>query len=90
MACPLPIPFVSRVIQIEPPPIPTFTKSAPQSARNLNPSASTTFPAPTFTLSPYLSLIHLIVNFCQSENPSDESIQSTSAPASTRAGTLVS
>ena len=48
----LPIPFVSRVIQIDPPPIPILIKSAPHSAKNLNPSASTTFPAPTFTLSP--------------------------------------
>ena len=50
VACPRPIPFVSRVIQIEPPPIPTLIKSAPQSAKNLNPSALTTFPAPIFTL----------------------------------------
>ena len=52
VACPLPIPLVSLVIQIDPPPIPILTKSAPAFARNLNPSASTTFPAPTFTLSP--------------------------------------
>jgi len=52
VACPRPIPFCSRVMQIDPPPIPTLTKSAPASAKNLNPSASTTLPAPTFTLSP--------------------------------------
>ena len=51
-ACPRPIPFVSLVIQIEPPPTPTLMKSAPASARYLNPSLSTTFPAPIFTLSP--------------------------------------
>ena len=52
VAWPLPIPLVSLVIQIEPPPIPILIKSAPQSAKNLKPSASTTLPAPTFTLSP--------------------------------------
>ena len=37
------------MIQIDPPPIPILTKSAPHSAKNLNPSASTTLPAPTLT-----------------------------------------
>ena len=52
VACPLPIPLVSRVMQIEPPPIPTLIKSAPASERKLKPSSSTTFPAPIGTLSP--------------------------------------
>ena len=33
VACPRPIPFCSRVIQIEPPPMPTFMKSAPASTK---------------------------------------------------------
>ena len=33
VAWPRPMPFCSRVMQIEPPPMPTFTKSAPASAR---------------------------------------------------------
>ncbi len=32
-ACPRPMPFCSRVMQMEPPPMPTLTKSAPASAR---------------------------------------------------------
>ena len=32
VACPRPIPFCSHVIQMEPPPMPTFIKSAPASA----------------------------------------------------------
>ena len=40
-------------MQIEPPPTPTFIKSAPASAKYKNPSLSTTFPAPIFTESPY-------------------------------------
>ena len=52
VACPRPIPFVSRVIQIDPPPIPTLIKSAPHSARKRKPSLSTTLPAPTLTVSP--------------------------------------
>ena len=63
-------------------------KSAPASAKNLNPSLSTILPAPTFTVSPYFSLINLIVFACQAEYPSLESIHNTSAPASTKAGTL--
>ena len=47
------MPLVSLVIHIEPPPTPTFMKSAPASAKYLKPSASTTFPAPIFTSSPY-------------------------------------
>ena len=90
VACPRPIPFVSRVIQIEPPPIPTLTKSAPFSAKNKNPSLSTTLPAPIFTVSPYLFLTKSIVLFCHSEKPSDESIHKTSAPAFIKAGILSS
>ena len=89
-ACPRPIPFVSRVIQIEPPPTPTFIKSAPACAKYLNPSASTTFPAPILTLSPYFALTKSIVFFCQTEYPSEESIQIKSTPASTNAGILSS
>ena len=51
-AWPRPMPFCSRVMQMEPPPMPIFTKSAPCSARKLKPSASTTLPAPIFTESP--------------------------------------
>lgn len=40
---------VSRVMQMEPPPMPILTKSAPAFARNRKPSRSTTLPAPTFT-----------------------------------------
>ena len=54
-ACPLPMPFVSLVIHIEPPPIPTFTKSAPASAKNLKPLPSTTLPPPIKT---FLYLIY--------------------------------
>ena len=67
LACPRPIPFVSRVIQIDPPPTPTFMKSAPASAKYKNPSLSTTLPAPIFTSSPYCSLTYSIVFFCHTE-----------------------
>ena len=52
VAWPRPMPFCSRVMQMEPPPMPTLMKSAPASARKRKPSASTTLPAPTFTESP--------------------------------------
>ena len=90
LACPRPIPFVSRVIQIDPPPTPTFIKSAPAFAKYLNPSLSTTFPAPIFRSSPYFSLTKSIVFFCHTEYPSEESIQIISTPASTSAGILSS
>ena len=61
------MPLVSRVMQMEPPPMPTLTKSAPAWARNRNPSLSTTLPAPTFTLSPYFSRIKARVCACQQE-----------------------
>ena len=76
------------MIQIEPPPIPTLTKSAPASAKKLNPSSSTTLPAPHLTLFLYVFLIQAKVSFCQSEKPSLESIHNKSAPASISAGTL--
>ena len=44
VAWPRPMPLVSRVMQIEPPPMPTLTKSAPASARKRKPSRSTTLP----------------------------------------------
>ena len=87
VAWPRPIPLVSRVMQMEPPPIPIFTKSAPACAKKRKPSRSTTLPAPTLTLSPYLARIQLMVRLCHSEKPSEESMHSTSAPASTSAGT---
>ena len=87
VACPRPIPLVSRVMHIAPPPMPTFIKSAPHSAKKRKPSRSTIFPAPTFILSPYFSLIHVMVIFCHSLKPSEESMHRTSAPASTSAGT---
>ena len=77
------MPFCSRVMQMEPPPMPTLTKSAPLSAKKRKPSRSTTLPAPTLTLSPYVPRTHSSVFFCHSEKPSDESMHSTSAPAST-------
>ena len=65
-------------------------KSAPASAKYLNPSLSTMFPAPIFTLSPYVFLTNSIVFFCHTEYPSDESIHRISTPASTNAGILSS
>ena len=62
--------LVSRVMQMEPPPMPTLTKSAPASARNRKPSRSTTLPAPTFTASPYWLRIQSMVFFCQQVKPS--------------------
>ena len=87
VACPRPMPFCSRVMQMEPPPMPIFTKSAPALARKRKPSRSTTLPAPTFTASPYFWRIHWMVRLCHSEKPSEESMHSTSTPASRRAGT---
>ena len=76
------------MIQIDPPPTPTLIKSAPASAKYLNPSLSTTLPAPILTVSPYFFLTKSIVSFCHIEYPSDESIQSTSTPALIKAGIL--
>ena len=56
----------------------------------MKPSASTTLPAPIFTVSPYFSRTNAIVLFCHSVKPSLESIQRTSAPASISAGILCS
>ena len=84
------MPFCSLVIQIDPPPTPTFIKSAPASAKYKKPSLSTTFPAPILTLSPYFSLTKSIVFFCHTEKPSEESIHNISTPASTNAGILSS
>ena len=51
-----PTPVTTRVVQMDPGPIPTFTASAPRSARALAPSRVATFPAMTSTLSPKVSL----------------------------------
>ena len=46
-SCGMPAPLITRVVQIDPAPTPTFTASAPASARVSTPSAVTTFPATT-------------------------------------------
>ena len=47
MICGTPTPVTTRVVQIEPGPMPTFTASAPASISALVPSAVATLPATT-------------------------------------------
>ena len=47
VSCGTPTPATTRVVQIEPGPMPTFTPSAPESINDLVASAVATFPATT-------------------------------------------
>ena len=52
--CGIPAPATIRVVQIEPGPMPTFTQSAPASARALAPAAVATLPAIIFSCLKFL------------------------------------
>ena len=81
-----PIPATTRVVQMEPGPMPIFTQSAPASMRARVPSAVATLPA-TICTSGYRDLIRITHSRMFREWPWAESRQSTSAPASTKAAT---
>src|SRR5205807_631230 len=77
--CGTPTPEMTRVVQIDPGPIPDFTPSAPASTRCLAPSAVATLPA--ITSIEYNRLISLTVASTLPEWPCEESTTSTSTPA---------
>ncbi len=79
-----PIPAITRVVQIEPGPIPTFIIEAPASIRSRVPSAVATFPA-MMVRSGYCSLIRLTVLRILIWCPCAESSTTTSTPALTSA-----
>ena len=58
--CGMPIPVTTRVVQIDPPPMPTFTASAPAVIRSLVASAVATLPAISW-ISGYSFLIASVV-----------------------------
>ena len=81
-----PMPATTRVVQMEPGPMPIFTQSAPASMRARVPPAVGTLPATSCT-SGYRDLMRMTHSRMFREWPWAESRQSTSAPASTRAAT---
>ena len=86
VANPLPVPFCSCVIQIEPPPIPTFTAFAPASTRKRKPSLVIIFPPITGVFGNSFT-IHLTASAWYCVCPSEESIAITSTFALTKAFT---
>lgn len=80
-----PTPVTTRVVQIEPGPMPTFTASAPASARSIAPRAVATLPAMTWMSC--FALIALTVSSTFLLCPCAVSTTSTSAPAAINAST---
>ena len=81
--CGTPTPETTRVVQIEPGPIPTFTASAPASIKARVPSAVATLPATTSIVKS--RLIRLTVSITFWLCPCAESTISTSTSALIRA-----
>ena len=82
MICGTPTPEITRVVQIEPGPMPTLTASAPASIRSRAPSAVATFPATTSMSQRFL--MFLTVSITLAECPWALSTTSTSTPLAIR------
>jgi hypothetical protein len=80
VTCGTPTPETTRVVQIEPGPIPTFTASAPASISALVPSAVATLPATTSIGKSFLIRLTVSITFWLC--PCAESTTSTSTSAS--------
>ncbi len=76
--CGTPTPEMTRVVQIEPGPMPTFTASAPAAIRSRQPSLVATFPAITSISHSFLIL--RTVSITLAEWPWALSTTSTSTP----------
>ena len=77
-----PTPEITRVVQIEPGPMPTFTASAPAAIRSVQPWAVATFPATTSISHSFLIL--RTVSITLAEWPWALSTTSTSTPLAIR------
>ena len=84
MICGTPTPATTRVVQIEPGPIPTFTTSTPTSNKARVPSPVATFPAINVA-SGNVSRISLILRITPALCPCAVSMTMASAPASSKA-----
>ncbi len=78
VSCGTPAPVTTRVVQMEPGPIPTFSPSMPSEISSFAPSYVATFPA-TSCISGKRRRIALIASITRSEWPCAVSMASTSA-----------
>ena len=86
LICGTPTPATTRVVQIEPGPMPTLTPSAPCLTRSSAASAVTMLP-PITCMSGYFVLILATVSSTPREWPCEVSTTTTSTPASRSAAT---
>eukprot|EP01139_Manchomonas_bermudensis_P021079 Amastigsp_a680949_59.p4 type:complete len:154 gc:universal Amastigsp_a680949_59:1214-753(-) len=84
VACARPTAMTSCVVQMEPMPMPTRSPSTPASMSRRAWATVTTFP-PTTSTDGWALLRCAIISSWYTESPFDESMTSTSTPASTRA-----
>src|SRR5580698_7350310 len=87
LICGTPTPAMTRVVQIDPGPMPTFTASAPCLTRSKAASAVTMLPPITW-MSEYFALILETISSTPREWPCEVSTTTTSTPASRNAATL--